>query len=220
MHNCAIIVAAGKGSRFEGVKQFQLLRGIPILVYSILSFQKNKRINSIILAVPKNKIDFVKQLIKKFKLEKVKKVVTGGKRRQDSVLNGLAQVKTQQGIVLIHDGVRPLITQSLINKGIKLCKKYKAVIFGIPVGDTVKESRDHRVLRTVPRKNLFLIQTPQFYDVQLLKKTIKTALMSREYTDESAILEAQGIQVHLFQGQLNNIKITRKEDLRLIEKLL
>ena len=185
-----------------------------------MSFQNNKRINSIIIVVPKNKMDFAKQLIKKFKLKKVIKVVSGGKRRQDSVLNGLAQVKKQQGIVLIHDGVRPLITQSLINKGIKLCKKHKAVIFGIPVEETVKESRNHRVLRTVPRKNLFLIQTPQFYDVQLLKKAIKTAVLSREYTDEAAILEAQGIQVHLFQGQLDNIKITRKEDLKLIEKLL
>lgn len=162
----------------------------------------------------------MKKLIRKSKLKKVKKIVSGGKRRQDSVLKGLAQVKAQRGIVIIHDGVRPLITQSLINKGIALCKKHKAVIFGIPVKDTVKESKNHRVLGTVPRNNLFLIQTPQFYDTKLLKKTIKTALMSREYTDESAILEAQGIPVHLFKGQLNNIKITRKEDLKFLKKLL
>jgi 2-C-methyl-D-erythritol 4-phosphate cytidylyltransferase len=220
MYHCVVIVAAGKGSRFGGEKQFHLVRGIPILVYSIMSFQKNKRIDSIILVVPKNKINHVKRLIKKFKLTKVEKIVSGGKRRQDSVLNGLAQVKINKGIVLIHDGVRPLINQSLINKGIKLCKKHKAVIFGIPIRDTVKESRAHHVLRTVPRENLFLIQTPQFFDLQLLKKAFKKVPMSKEYTDESALLEVHDVPVYLFNGQFSNIKITKKQDLKLVAKLL
>ena len=220
MHNCVIIVAAGKGLRFGGRKQFILVRGVPIIVHSTLPFQKNDQIDSIILVVPKAKINTTRRLIKEYKLNKVKTIIAGGKRRQDSVKKGLAQVKKQNGIILIHDGVRPLITQVMINKGIKLCKKYKAVIFGVPVGDTVKESKGHRILRTVPRKHLYLAQTPQIFDIELLKNAFETALKSKEYTDEAAVLETQGIPVYLFQGEYNNIKVTRKDDLKFIEKVI
>lgn len=220
MRNYVIIVAAGKGIRFGSAKQFQLLSGIPILIHSLMPFQKNNKIHAIIVVVPKKKIKAVKQLVTEFRLKKVKSIVSGGKRRQDSVYNGLSKVKGQKGIVIIHDGVRPIVNQSLINKGIKLCKKYKAVIFGTPIGDTVKEAKNHFILRTVPRKNLYLAQTPQFFDIQLIKKATKLAATVQEYTDEAAILEAQGIRVRLFEGQYNNIKVTRKEDLKLLEKIL
>ncbi|GAH53202.1 unnamed protein product, partial [marine sediment metagenome] len=134
-----------------------------------------------ILVVPKRKIETTTQLIKRFKLEKVKKIVAGGKRRQDSVLKGLNQLKRQSGIVLIHDGVRPLVAQSLIDKGIKLCKRHKAVIFGTAIDDTVKETKNRRVVRTVPRRNLFLVQTPQFFDIKLLKKAFRQTIKFDEY---------------------------------------
>ncbi len=220
MRNYAIVVAAGKGKRFGTAKQFHLIYGIPMFIYSVQSFHQNRHIHTIILVVPKRKIETTTQLIKRFKLEKVKKIVAGGKRRQDSVLKGLNQLKRQSGIVLIHDGVRPLVAQSLIDKGIKLCKRHKAVIFGTAIGDTVKEAANRRVVRTVPRRNLFLVQTPQFFDIKLLKKAFRQTIKFDEYTDEAAILEAQSIPVHIFQGQRDNIKVTRKEDLRLIEKLL
>lgn len=220
MRNYAIVVAAGKGKRFGTAKQFHLIYGIPMFIYSVQSFHQNRHIHTIILVVPKRKIETTTQLIKRFKLEKVKKIVAGGKRRQDSVLKGLNQLKRQSGIVLIHDGVRPLVAQSLIDKGIKLCKRHKAVIFGTAIGDTVKEAANRRVVCTVPRRNLFLVQTPQFFDIKLLKKAFRQTIKFDEYTDEAAILEAQSIPVHIFQGQRDNIKVTRKEDLRLIEKLL
>jgi len=220
MRNYAIVVAAGKGERFGAAKQFHLLQGIPMFIHSIQSFHQNSHIHTIIVVVPKREIAAVRKLIKRFKLEKVKKIVAGAKRRQDSVLKGLNQLKRQSGIVLIHDGVRPLVAQSLIDKGIKLCKRHKAVIFGTAIGDTVKEAKNRRVVRTVPRHNLFLVQTPQFFDIKLLKKAFRQTILSEEYTDEAAILEAQSIPVYVFQGQRTNIKVTRKEDLRLIEKLL
>jgi 2-C-methyl-D-erythritol 4-phosphate cytidylyltransferase len=220
MRNYAIVVAAGKGKRFGAGKQFHLIHGIPMFIYSVQSFHQNRHIHTIILVVPKRKIVTTTHLIKRFKLEKVKKIVAGGKRRQDSVLKGLNQLKRQSGIVLIHDGVRPLVAQSLIDKGIKLCKRHKAVIFGTAIGDTVKEAKNRRVVRTVPRRNLFLVQTPQFFDIKLLKKAFRQTIKFDEYTDEAAILEAQSIPVYIFQGQRDNIKVTRKEDLRLIEKLL
>lgn len=219
MRNYAIVVAAGQGRRFGGTKQFHTLHGIPIFIYSLQSFQRNTHIDSIIVVVPGNKTRMVRQLIKEFKLTKVKKIVVGGRRRQDSVLNGLDQIGKQLGIALIHDAVRPLVAQSLIDKGIKLCEKHKAVIFGTAIGDTIKEARHHRVLHTVPRHNLFLVQTPQFFDIGLLKKAFQQNTLDNEYTDEASLLEAQGIPVYIFQGRRDNIKVTKKDDLKLIEKL-
>ncbi len=219
MRNYAIVVAAGQGRRFGGTKQFHVFHGIPIFIYSLQSFQRNTHIDSIIVVVPGNKTRTAKQLIKEFKLTKVKKIVVGGRRRQDSVSNGLDQIEKQSGIALIHDAVRPLVAQSLIDKGIKLCKKHKAVIFGTAIGDTIKEARNHRVLHTVSRHNLFLVQTPQFFDIRLLKKAFVQNTLDNEYTDEASLLEAQGIPVYIFQGRRDNIKVTKKDDLKLIEKL-
>ena len=219
MCNYAIVVAAGQGRRFGGAKQFHLIHGIPMFIHSIQSFHQNRHIHTIIVVVPKREIAAVRQLIKRFKLGKVKKIVAGGKRRQDSVLRGLNQLKRQSGIVLIHDGVRPLVAQSLIDKGIKLCKRYKAIIFGTAMGDTVKEVKNRRVVRTLPRHNLFLVQTPQFFDIRLLKKAFQQNTLDNEYTDEASLLEAQGVPVYIFQGRRDNIKVTKKDDLKLIEKL-
>ena len=190
------------------------------MIYSILPFQKNKQIDSILLVVPKNKIAAVKKLVQKYKLNKVKKIIPGGKRRQDSVLNGLTHIKVQKGIILVHDGVRPLVSQSLINKGIRLCKKYKAFIFGVPITDTIKEISNNRIKCTISRKNLFLVQTPQFFETRLIKNAAEKASKSTEYTDEAALLEADDIPVYLFQGQYNNMKITQREDLRIIGKII
>jgi 2-C-methyl-D-erythritol 4-phosphate cytidylyltransferase len=220
MRNYAIIVAAGSGTRFGGAKQFIMLRNIPVFVYSMSAFQKNKHIDSILVVVPRARIKWANSITKKYNITKVKHIIPGGKRRQDSVMNGLACIKNQSGIVAIHDSVRPLVDQCLINKGIMLCKKYKAVIFGNRVSDTIKRSKANRIVCTVPRKNMFLIQTPQFFDIMTLKKAVDQADPACEYTDEAAVLEAQNIPVHLFQGQYHNFKITKKQDLALIDKLL
>lgn len=190
------------------------------MVYSIFPFQKNKHIDTIVLVVPKSRLASVRAMVRQYKLDKVKKIVPGGKRRQDSVKNGLSYLRKHKGVIIIHDGVRPLVSQALVNKGIKLCKKYKAVIFGLPIRDTVKKSKGNRIQCTVSRKNLFLVQTPQFFDARLIKNAAEKASKTREYTDEAALLETLDIPVYLFQGQYNNIKITRKEDLQLIEKIV
>ncbi len=215
-----IIVGAGKGKRFGGLKQFVEIFGKPLIVHTIACFEKNRAVNKIIIVVPKNMIKKTKKLMKNFGFKKIYRVVPGGERRQDSVLNGFKAIKNEQGIVIIHDAVRPFITQNLINRGIELCKKYKAVIFGIPVFDTVKLVKRNKVLWTVPRISPYLIQTPQLFDIRYLDKAYKKVNFKNEFTDEAGIVENAGMDVYVFKGESNNIKITTKKDLLFLKKKL
>lgn len=220
MLNHAIIVAAGRGRRFDGAKQFFTFRGRPLLLYALDSFEANKSINDITAVVPKNRIQYTKKLIKEQRFKKIRNIIAGGRRRQDSVLNALNIIKARSGIIIIHDGVRPIVSQKLINRGIKFCRKYKAVIFGTPVYDTIKEIRNHAAIRTLSRKDLYLIQTPQFFEINLLRNAYKKTDVSIEYTDEAAILESLGVPVYLYKGDSFNIKITKREDLKILNRVL
>ena len=220
MPNYAIIVAAGKGKRFRGKKQFVMLNHTPLLIHTLRPFEQSKMIDHIIVVVPKGSIDKTKKYIRTYRMKKVHKIVAGGPRRQDSVLRGFDTIKNQKGIVAIHDGVRPLISKTLINRGISLCKKYGAVIFGIKINDTIKQVKKRRVLKTVPRENLYSIQTPQFFKLSLLRSAFDKANLRYEYTDEASILESTGIPVYLFTGDKKNIKITHRSDLEFLKKFI
>ncbi len=220
MQNHAIIVAAGRGHRFGGLKQFYTFRGRPLLWHALEAFEANRNVHAITVVVPRNKIRYLWREIEHGKLKKVCSLVSGGPRRQDSVLNGLNTIKARSGIAIIHDGVRPVVSDKLVNRGIRLCTKYKAVIFGSTVSDTLKEVKNHVVIRTVPRTRLVLIQTPQFFDINLLKNAYRKADLTIEYTDDAALLEDLGIPVYVYQGDRFNIKITQRIDLRLLNKLV
>jgi 2-C-methyl-D-erythritol 4-phosphate cytidylyltransferase len=220
MQNHAIIVAAGQGCRFGGYKQFYPFRGRPLLLYGAEHFAMNRNINAISIVVPRDRIRYTKRLIKQEKMKKVRTIVAGGLRRQDSVLNALNTIKIRSGIVIIHDGVRPVVSEKLLNRGIRLCKKYKAVVFGIRVYDTLKEVRKNIVVKTVLRNQLYLVQTPQFFEINMIKSAFRNADTSVEYTDEAALLESLGIPVYLFKGDRFNFKITQRADLRLLNKIL
>jgi 2-C-methyl-D-erythritol 4-phosphate cytidylyltransferase len=217
--NIAIIVAAGKGRRFGGLKQFSSVRGRPLFLYSLAAFEQCRSIASIVLAVPKARLDYVRRIVRNAGMTKVTQVVAGGRRRQDSVKNALKALPHEHGIVAIHDAVRPLVSVRMINKGIRLCREYRAVVFGVPVADTLKQVKDTIITRTVPRNDIFAVQTPQYYDLALLKQAFNKA-DTAEFTDEAALLESQGKRVHLFSGDPRNIKVTTKNDLALIDKML
>lgn len=220
MSNHALIVAAGQGRRFGQEKQFTLIHDRPVLIHTLLVFQKCSVIDTITLVVPRPRIAFTKQLTKKWGITKLRHVIAGGRRRQDSVQNALKRMKAQTGIIIVHDGVRPCLTPALVRRGINLCQRHRAVITGRPVSETIKEVKKNRVIKTVPRRNLYLIQTPQFFDIALLKKAYAKADGAREYTDEAAVLEALGIPVYHLLGDAMNIKITRPKDLELCRKII
>jgi 2-C-methyl-D-erythritol 4-phosphate cytidylyltransferase/2-C-methyl-D-erythritol 2,4-cyclodiphosphate synthase len=225
MKRVAIIPAGGVGKRLkaESAKQYLLLADLPLLVHTLKVFQHADGIDDIILAVPENDIDFVRQeLIKKNKLTKVTNVVAGGRERQDSVRNALAAVNDECDIVVIHDGVRPFVTGQMISNIVAAAKDCQAALIGVPVKDTIKETEDNGVvLKTVPRQNLWLAQTPQAFHLDILRKAYAAAQNDNYYgTDDASLVERIGIKVQIVRGTYENIKITTPEDLIMAEALL
>lgn len=220
MPNHVIIVAAGAGRRFGARKQFYPVQGRPLFVYATEAFQAHAEIDAIILVVPRAHVKRIGKLLKNTSFSKVAHVVAGGKRRQDSVAKGLSLIRDKRGIVVIHDAVRPLISKTLISRGIKLCQTHKSAIPGIRVRDTVKKVEGQRAVRTIPRHDLYLVQTPQFYDLQTLRKAVASVDFRIEYTDEAAMLESLGTPVYIFRGDPQNIKVTDKADLKLVRSIL
>jgi 2-C-methyl-D-erythritol 4-phosphate cytidylyltransferase len=216
----AIIVAAGAGRRFGARKQFFPVRGRPLLFYATRVFQLHEKVDTITLVVPANKKRATNRIVKDYGLSKVRSIVSGGKRRQDSVVNGLRSLRRNSGVVIIHDAARPLITRAMITKGLTMCRKYKAVILAVRVADTVKKVTRRRVQDTISREDLFLVQTPQFYDLQTIKQAIKHADFHLEYTDEAQILESAGKPVYVCQGDRHNIKVTDRRDLQIVRNSL
>lgn len=214
----AIIVGAGKGRRFGGLKQFANFMGRPLLIHTTEIFARCPLIDRIIVVVPKGMVKMTENLLKNYRINKVYAVIAGGERRQDSVLNGIKTIKKKSGTIVIHDAVRPFISKELIARGVRLCKKYKAVIFGVPIYDTIKLVRNKKVIMTVPRLSLFAIQTPQFFDYHYLMSAYKKVNFQKtEFTDEALIVESTGNPVYVFKGEAGNIKITEKKDLNILE---
>ncbi len=218
MKNVAILTGAGKGKRMGNKdKSFLLLKGKPVLFYSILAFEKCSLIDEIILAVQKNKIIQAEKLVLQNKFKKVKKIVSGGNNRQESILNCFKKIK-KANIVLVHDVARPLVSKKIIEQVIKQTEKYKAVIPAISVKDTIKKG-DKFVEKTIDREKLNLVQTPQSFKFNILKKAYQEA-KNFKGTDDAYLVEKIGYKVKIIPGSLENIKITFKEDLTFIKKII
>ncbi len=222
--NIAIIPAAGKGIRFgEKIpKQFILLKGKPIIVHTLEKFEKHPEIHQMVVVTSKAFIPEVEKLRKKFKLKKLVKIVGGGRTRQESVFNGVFSVETcEEDIFLVHDAVRPFVSEKLISKLLEKIKEGDAVIPVLPVRDTLIRAKEGRVVEKINRDEMFLVQTPQVIKAEILKKCLKKAKdLSLEFTDESTLLLHFGIHSLLIEGEIINFKITYKEDLILAEKLI
>lgn len=218
----AIIVAAGRGTRMgsELPKQYMTIAGKTILDTTLYKFEKSNDINEIILVVNKDDIEFVKDEIAPF-YSKIAHVVPGGKTRTESVYQGLKKVRKNSDIVLIHDGVRPFISYTLISTCIENALVYKACIPVIDVVDTIKEvSDDGAVVKTFDRKSLKAVQTPQAFDYSILRECYENAMTEDvEFTDDASIVEYYGYKVKTVEGLSKNIKITTPLDLRMAEIL-
>jgi 2-C-methyl-D-erythritol 4-phosphate cytidylyltransferase/2-C-methyl-D-erythritol 2,4-cyclodiphosphate synthase len=207
----------------KSAKQYVLLAELPVLVHTLKVFQRASGIDEVILAVPENDIDFVRQgLIKKYNLTKITNIVAGGAERQDSVRNALAAVNEECDIVVVHDGVRPFVTEKMIREVIASAEIRKAAVIGVPAKDTIKETEDNGVvLKTMPRQNLWLTQTPQAFHLDILRKAYEAAYRDNYYgTDDASLVERIGIKVQMVTGAYDNIKITTPEDLIMAEALL
>ncbi len=207
----AVIVAAGEGYRMGGIyKQFQKLEGKPLVYYSIKQFNEFG-VDRIVLVVPEDKIKYAEDMVLEY-FGDTALVVRGGKRRQDSVLNGLYECNGE--IILIHDGVRPFIKKELIDEVVKGVCKYGACTPGIPINDTIKLYYRNKILGTQGRKNLLQVQTPQGFRSDILKELIKL-LKQEVVTDEISIIERLNGDICWVFGDPVNIKITYPEDMEL-----
>jgi len=214
----AIIVAAGIGKRMksEVPKQFLSLKGKPILAHTLSCFQKAVVVDQIILVVNPNWQEESRQIASFF--NKVVHIVAGGKRRQDSVWAGLQAV--EEGIVLVHDGVRPFVTPALIERVVKATKKWGAVVPALPAKETVKWVEESVVKKTLPREFIYLVQTPQGFRYELLKEAYLRLGDKENVTDDASLVERLGIKVCVIAGEPFNLKITTPEDLKWAEMIL
>ncbi len=220
MVNTSIIVGAGNGSRMGNLdKVFMQIKERPVLAYSILAFEKSDFIDEIILVVRENRKNDAMQLIELYNFKKVKEIVSGGETRQESVYNGLTKIK-KAGIVLVHDAARPLIDEKTIYDCIKNAEEYKAAIVAFPIKDTVKRG-DGFIEKTIDRNNLYLAQTPQAFQYEILKKAYENAKNNNfNGTDDSSLVERIVQKVKIVPGSIKNIKITTPEDIYFAENFL
>ncbi|MGB7295017.1 MAG: 2-C-methyl-D-erythritol 4-phosphate cytidylyltransferase [Candidatus Aminicenantales bacterium] len=214
----AIIVAAGEGRRFGSAKQFALLRDRPVLEHSLAQFETHPAVDDIILVLREEAGG--PEYRKRF--EKIVAVVGGGARRQDSVVRGFERLDCgPTDIVLVHDGVRPLIGREVIGRVIAKARECGAAIPVIPVEDTIKETVDGTVVRTLERRNLSRVQTPQGFARGVLERALLKAREDGFYgTDEAALVERAGHPVAVVAGDVRNIKITSPADLKIAEAFL
>lgn len=219
MSPSAIIVAGGSGKRFGLKKQFIELLGIPVLKRSVSCFERHPAIDRIVIVVPEEDMATARSLFPDPAKELL--FAAGGKTRQESVRNGLDRT-VPSDVVLVHDGVRPFVSQELVDRVILGLEGADGCIPGIEVSDTLKESRDGHVTRTVERSGLYRIQTPQaFVASRLAKAHALAAERGRPATtDDSALLEEAGMRVRLVPGDPMNMKITFQGDILLAEAIL
>ena len=221
----AIIVSAGKGQRFmEGKKkQFFLLADKPILAHTLDKFENCPLIDSILLVVGQEDMDYcLKEIIEKNRYRKISQIVPGGKRRQDSVKNGMDALSRDANIVVIHDGVRPFVTRGMIEDSIHSAQRFGAVVLAMPVKETIKiANADGTVLKTLDRESLWQIQTPQTFQAHVIKEAYQKATENGFVgTDDASLVERLGMKVHILPGSYTNIKITTPEDLILANLFL
>lgn len=219
----AIVLAAGQGKRMgtKVQKQYLEISGKPVLFYSLDVFQKSDIIDDIILVVGENQEEYCqKEIIEKFHITKVRKIVKGGLERYYSVWNGL-QTISEDGYVFIHDGARPFVTEAILSRAYETVQKEKACVVGMPVKDTIKIADDETYAKQTPdRSHVWMIQTPQVFETSLIKKAY-SLLMKQEIiqvTDDAMVAESMLLKkVKLVEGSYENIKITTPEDLKIAE---
>ena len=231
MKTTAIVLAGGRGKRMNSAvpKQFLSIQDKPVLYYSLKAFE-DSFIDSVILVVSEDDKEYCqKEIVEKYRFRKIDKIVSGGKERYHSVLNGI-KAAGECDYIFIHDGARPFVTPDMLQRLYECVTECNACVAGMPVKDTIKIADENGYIATTPKRDLvWLIQTPQVFSYELIKKAY-LLLEKEEYslieqgisiTDDAMVVETLlGEKVKLVEGSYRNIKITTPEDMGVAEGFL
>lgn len=211
----AVVVAAGRGTRMgtKESKQYLLLDNKPIIVHTLEVFEREPSISEIVLVTGASDVERCQEWVEAYALNKVTRIIPGGKERQDSVYKGVQAIREEW--VLVHDGVRPFVWPEHIRACCEAAFTYGAAVLAVPVKDTVKVIDEHGFVKETPdRRSLWAIQTPQaFRRSELLEAHEQASEQGFTGTDDSMLIERMGTKVKVVEGEYGNIKITTPEDL-------
>lgn len=216
----AIIVAGGSGSRMHSAvpKQFLLLNGLPTLMHTINAFHNCQTHPEIIVVLPSDSHDYWNTLCTSHNFDIPHQLVSGGETRFHSVKNGLGLINDEDAIIAVHDAVRPLISNEIIDDSYECAAKYGNAIVAIKSRDSVRQIKDNRSVSLV-RDEIYLIQTPQTFQLAQLKNAYLQPYHNN-FTDDASVVEQTGVNINLISGSYQNIKITFPEDIAIAEFLL
>ncbi len=215
-----LLVAAGRGMRYGAYKQFVPLLGRPVFIHSAQVFDNSRLIVGFVVVAPPRRIPDVRRMLAAHRIRKVIDVVTGGIERTESVRRGLDALP-EKGWVAVHDAARPLINSRMLARGFLACRSSGAATFGFPVSDTIKLVRGRQIVRTIDRERLVAVQTPQFFNLDLLRRAHASARRTRlSATDDCALVERLGVKPVWIPGPRTNLKVTTPEDMRVIQALM
>jgi 2-C-methyl-D-erythritol 4-phosphate cytidylyltransferase len=221
----AIITAGGLGARFAKSsasakpKQFLNLLGKPVILYSMLVFQKCREVDEIIISADKGYFDYIHQLAAKHRINKLTRMVEGGKTRFTSVKNAFMSIDNpgKNDLVIIHDAARPNINTGLVSD---MLNESCEVITGCRITETVKRDKAGYITDTLNRENLWLVQTPQVFRYDVLSNSYKKRGRKNDFTDEASLVEYAGYKIKITEGLKDNIKITTPGDFALLKKIM
>lgn len=225
MKTTVIITAGGSGKRFlsDIPKQYHLLNSVPIIVRTIQQFELSPLISDIVISVAPDYIHQINKYISEYNLNKISEIVSSGEERQDSVTNALqTETARNSDIIMIHDAVRPFITQQLIKSLFDATLLYGAVFPGLRPKETIKQlAGDGTIGKTLDRNSLVAVQTPESFKKEIILKAFSFARESGFIgTDSSSLVENMGVDVHTILGEENNIKITTLIDFTIAKSIL
>ena len=218
-----IVVAAGEGLRFKSdiPKPFALLNGEPLIVHSLRALAQSQSLESLIVVAHPQFLQRMQTVIEEFGCKKVRRIVPGGKTRRESVGRGLASLDDDTRIVAIHDGARPLVGPEEVNRAVEEAERCSAASLAVRVKPTIKvvDQKTMTVTATLQRQELWDVQTPQVFERSVIEQAHRQ-WQGDDPTDDSAMVEKQGVSVKVIEGSYRNIKITTREDLVFAEQLL
>lgn len=221
-HCSVVVVAAGSSERMGSDKMLMTLGAKPIIIRTLMAFQKSPMVDDIVVVTRQEKIMGLADMIKLYDISKVTQVISGGATRMESALAGVSAVRKGAKLIAIHDGARPLVTQDLIQRVVEAANEYMAAVPAVRCVDTMKQVDGNGVITgAVDRDCVVRVQTPQVFDADVIKGALTKAVEKNlPLTDDCSAMDMMGVKTHVVEGDAGNIKLTEPLDMILAEAIL